>query len=108
MRAHTYTDSSTYCTSTVVLLHHQTQSVSYDLSVDRPAVIGCLEDYMNGNNTSVVEGTENAFLVSGARHEVFISWNRSRSLLSSSSLEYTPVMEDIGGALLWMVCHLEN
>lgn len=79
-------------------MHHQTQSVSYDLSVDRPAVIGCSEDYMNGNNTYVVEGTGNVFLVSGARHKVFVSWNRSWSFLSSCNLEYTPVMEDMGGA----------
>lgn len=67
-------------------------------SVDRPAVIGCLEDYMNGNNTDKVVGTENVFLVSRARLKVLVSWNRSGSLLSantqiSCNLEHTSTLQ---------------
>lgn len=45
---------------------------------DRPVVIGCLEEYMNGNNTDKAVGIENVSLVSRGSHKVLISMKQKR------------------------------
>lgn len=74
--------------------------MTFLLTLDRPAVIEFLEDYMNGNNIYVVVGIVNAFLVSRARQKVLVLWKRSASHLSTNaqiycSLKYTPDMKDM-------------
>jgi len=54
----------------------------------RRAEIGFLEDYMNGNNTDKVVGTENVFQVLRARANFLVSWNRRWTILSVNSDQY--------------------
>jgi hypothetical protein len=69
----------------ILLQHSQTYSLYYDFSVNRPAMTGFLEDYMNGNNTYVGVGTVNVFLVSRARQKVSVLGNISMNLLSANA-----------------------
>lgn len=68
-------------------LHHQTQTFCFltNLPSDRRVEIAFLEDYMNGNNTDKVVGTENVFQVLRARANFLVSWNRRLSILSVNS-----------------------